>query len=158
MANFLDAIGVNPISETKKKDSIGTKLLKNTANAAINRGALAPVLGVSPLAAVTVAAEGAIATAEQVISDKSIWNKNWVTKAVGKDLGVLKTNIHSKTQITPGPGQMTQDQKDLQNLMKIATQQQQQLNEVGKNLGNVMNDLYGDGPADPGNNYGTEGE
>lgn len=156
MSNFLDAVGANPISDVKKKDSVGTKFLKNTADAAVNRAALTPLLGLGPLAVAGPVLEGAAMTAVDIATNKSIWNSGPIMKAIGRDLGIVKMpqGFHSKTEITPGPGQMTQDQKNLQNLMKIADQQQQQLKEVGKNLGDVMNDLYGDGPADPGNNYG----
>lgn len=157
MSNFLDVVGANPIDKVKKKDSIGTKFLKNTGDAAVNRAALAPLLGTGPIAAGVVVAEGAIKTAVDVATDKSIWNKGPIMKAIGRDLGIVKMpqGFHSKTEVTPGPGELTQDQKNLQNLMKIADLQQQQLKQVNKNLGDVMNDLYGDGPLDPGNNYDT---
>ena len=154
--SFLGLVGKDPIPQAKKKDTIGSKFLKNTANAAVNRAALTPLLGAGPLAVAAPVVEGAVMTAVDVATDKSIWNKGPIMKAIGKDLGLVKIpSFHSKTEITPGPGQMTQDQKNLENLMKISAQQQEQLREARKNISDVMNDLYGDGPADPGNNYNT---
>jgi hypothetical protein len=155
MGNFLDAVSANPIPETKKKDSFTTKLVKNTANAAVDRSVLAPLLGTpaAPLAIAGVAVEGLAMTVAETPM-KNFFNGGPLRQALGRDLGILKMpTIHSKTQITPGPGQMTQDQKNLQELFKVAAQQQQQMKQMNTDLGNVIQDLYGDGSPTGENNY-----
>jgi hypothetical protein len=157
MSNFLDAVSANPIPETKINDTFSTKLVKNTANAIVDRSVLAPLLGTpaAPLAIAGVATEGlAMTVAESMPNIKSFFNAGPIRQAIGKDLGILKIPaIHSKTQITSGPGQLTQDQQNLTNLMKLADQQQQKISQMDTTLNNINQDLYGDGGPSSENNY-----
>lgn len=153
--SFLSTVfGKNdPAPGASKKDDIKTKFLKNTTEAVVNKLPLAPILGVSAPIAL---AEGAVKTVAQTVTSKAFWNSNPLLKAAGSDLGIYKMpTFHTKTQITPGPGKMTDDQKQLQELIKLSSQQQTRINQMNTDLGNVIQDLYGNGPQDPDNNYGA---
>jgi hypothetical protein len=152
MANFLDAIDANPVPSIKRHDSFATKMVKNIADTAIDRSILAPLLGtpIAPLAGTALVGESFLKT--MVDPGPQTFTPGW---GGIPGLDVKASKIHTPTKITPGPGQMTQDQKNLQELMKVAAQQQQQIKQMGTDLGNVIQDLYGDGPTDSANNYDT---